>query len=99
MLLVYFGEDSYEKILVEDIVNRLKENGYDVSNVSVEYDDANFKPVRIFMDLEGETGFVQPVKIEVGNSQFENHDVLSVKKIKSIISETYGVAKENVIIN
>lgn len=62
---------SYEQTLINDIVNRLNENGYSVDNVTVEYDDETLKPIKIYMDLIGESGFVQPVKIEV-SSKGEN---------------------------
>lgn len=90
---------SYEKVLVDDIVNRLKENGYDVSAVKIEYDETTFEPIRIYMNLEGEAGFVQPVKIEVGKGQSDRKNDVSKMKIRNIVSEDYGVTKDNVIIN
>lgn len=89
---------SYEKILVDDVINRLKENGYNVSNVKVEYDEITFEPTRIYMNLESENGYVQPVKIEVNNSNNYKNEI-EINKIKNIITECYGIEKENIIID
>lgn len=91
-------KSSYETVLIDDVINRLKENGYTVSNVRVEYDEITFEPVKIYMDLEEDSGFVQPIKIEVGAKSKES-DKQSETKIKNIISESYGIYRENIIIN
>ena len=56
---------SYEQTLINDVIIRLKENGYNVTNVKVEYDEETLKPIKMYMDLEGEDGYIQPVKIEI----------------------------------
>lgn len=56
---------SYEQTLINDVIIRLKENGYNVTNVKVEYDEETLKPIKMYMDLECEDGYIQPVKIEV----------------------------------
>lgn len=94
---------TYEQNLIYDITNRLKENGYDVSNIKVEYDEQTLKPIRIYMDLESNDGYIQPVKIEVStikiNQDIHRENELSKKKIKNIIHENYDIKKENIIVN
>ena len=45
-------QNSYEKNLVEDIIKRLKENGYHVDNVRIEYDKQTFQPEKVYLDLD-----------------------------------------------
>lgn len=92
-------KERYEETLINDIVNRLKENGYSVSNIRVEYDDVTLEPSKIYMNLEGEAGYIQPVKIEVHSEKGNTIENQIMKnKIKSIIAENYGVKKENIYI-
>lgn len=90
--------DSYEKTLINDVINRLKENGYNVNNVKIEFDDT-YKPNKIYLDLEGEDGYIQPVKIEVSkNRTNKNISELTKNKIKEIIKENYGIQKDSIFI-
>lgn len=68
---------SYEQTLINDIIIRLKENGYNVSNVKVEYDEETLKPIRVYMNLENnEDRHVQPVKIEVSTTKINSENTL-----------------------
>ena len=89
---------SYEEILINDIVSRLKQNGYNASNIRIEYDDITLEPQKIHLDLESETGYVQPVKIEVSKKSNSNINENTKNKIKNIINECYGIKKENIFI-
>lgn len=90
--------ESYENVLIEDITNRLKENGYSISNVRVEYSD-DYMINKIYLNLEDEDGYVQPVKIEVSNNQSDSRvSDITKNKIQNILKENYGVEKDNIII-
>lgn len=90
---------SYEKKLVEDITSRLNENGYNVSNVKVEYDDVTFSPTRVYMNLENKSdSYVQPIKIEISKNINSSND-FEISKIKNIINNAYGIDNENIYIN
>ena len=91
-------QQTYNENLVNDIINRLKTNGYSVSNIDVEY-DSNLNPEKVYLDLETEDGFVQPVKIEVSQSNKGKVSELTKNKIKNIINQNYGVNKDNIFIN
>lgn len=90
---------SYEQILIDDIVNRLKDNGYKVSNVEVEYDEITYSLSKIYMNLETSDGYVQKVKVEVSNSDSSNQNIVAVNDIKNILSSVYGINKENIYID
>ena len=90
---------SYEKFLIDDIVNRLKENGYEVNNVKVKYDDTTFEPVELRMNLESDNGYVQPIKIEVSKANSNSISEVTKNKIKNIIKENYGIEKDNIYID
>lgn len=90
---------KYEKNLVNDMTKRLEENGYNVSNVKIEYDEITFKPIRAYMDLESQTdSYVQPIKIEISKNVNDKNG-LDIRKIKNIITESYGINSENIFIN
>lgn len=68
---------SYEQTLINDIIIRLKENGYNVSNVKVEYDEESLKPTRVYMNLENnEDKYIQPVKIEVSATKINSENTI-----------------------
>lgn len=91
-------KDSFENAMMSDVINRLKENGYNVSDVRVEYDDT-YKPTKIYLNLESEEGYVQPVKIEVSSNKVnKNVSEVTKNKIKEIIKENYGIKKDNIFI-
>ena len=91
--------ESYEKALIQDITNRLEENGYKVSNVRVEYNEDTFKPTKIYLNLEDSEGYIQPVKIEViSNNSDLKVDEFTKSKIKEIIKSNYGTDKNNIFI-
>lgn len=90
---------KYEKNLVNDMTKRLEENGYNVSNIKIEYDDITYKPIRAYMDLENQTdSYVQPIKIEISKNM-KDINGLDIRKIKNIITESYGINSENIFIN
>lgn len=90
---------NYEKNLVNDMTKRLEENGYNVSNIKIEYDDITYKPIRAYMDLENQTdSYVQPIKIEISKNMNDING-LDIRKIKNIITESYGINSENIFIN
>ncbi len=89
---------SYEEILINDITSRLKENGYNASNIKVEYDEDTFEPQKIYLDIEAEGGVVQPIKIEISKNESSNLSEYTKNKIKNIISENYGIKRENIFI-
>ena len=68
---------SYEQTLINDIIIRLKENGYNVSNVTVEYDEETLKPIRVYMNLKNDDdGYIQPVKIEVSTTKINSENMI-----------------------
>lgn len=92
-------QNTYEKNLIEDIVNRLKENGYKVSNVKVEYDKETYKPQKVYLNLENADGFIQPVKVEVSNNKKDSTiNEVTKNKIKKIINDNYGIDTKYIII-
>lgn len=90
---------SYEEAMINDVISRLKENGYNVSHVRIEYDEVTYKPMKIYLKLEDEEGFVQPIKIEVSNNQ-KNATISEVtkSKIQKMIEANYGISKSNILI-
>lgn len=91
-------QDSYDKKMITDVINRLKENGYNVDNVKIEY-DSFYRPIKMYLDLEDGEGYVQPVKIEVAqNSTSSNISEMTKSKIQEIIKSNYGIEKNNILI-
>lgn len=92
--------ETYEKNLVNDITSRLEESGYIVCNVQVEYNEETFKPTKIYMSLETNDGYIQEVKVDVFAEKSKGRltDVISQNKIKEILHDNYGIAKENIYI-
>ena len=90
---------AYEQELINDIVKRLNENGYSVNDVKIEYDKDSLMPTKLYMDLIGENGYVQPVKVEVSSISRNNEQEKELIKIKTILNENYGIKKENIFIN
>ena len=91
-------KNSYEEILKNDVIERLKSEGYKISNVEIKYNDETLEPEEIHLKLEYEDGYVQPIKIEVSNSESSVVNTFTKNKIKNIINEIYGVKKENIYI-
>jgi len=92
-------QSSYEKSLTQDVINRLKENGYSVSNVKIEYDNHSYQPKKIYLNLEDQEGYVQPIKIEVSNNTTNsNISEIVQNNIKEIIKSNYGIEKNNILI-
>lgn len=92
-------KESYEKTLINDVISRLKENGYNVGNVRIEYDKTSYKPSKMYLDLEDEEGYVQPVKIEVSNQSIPSQvNEVTKSKIQEIIKLNYGIEKNNIFI-
>ena len=91
-------KNSYEEILKNDVIERLKSEGYNISNVEIKYNDETLEPEEIHLKLEYEDGYVQPIKIEVSNSESSVVNTFTKNKIKNIINEIYGVKKENIYI-
>lgn len=60
-------KELYEENLINDVVSRLEKNGYKVSDVKVEYDLETLMPIKMYMNLESDVGYVQMVKIEVSS--------------------------------
>ncbi|MBQ9314615.1 MAG: stage III sporulation protein AF [Clostridia bacterium] len=92
-------KDSYEKSLIQDVINRLKENGYNVSDLKVEYDKVSYKPTKIYLRLEDEDGYVQPVKIEVSKNESSSIiDEITKSRIQEILKNNYGIDKNSILI-
>ena len=92
--------ETYEKNLVNDITSRLEESGYIVGNVQVEYNEETFKPTKRYMSLETNDRYIQEVKVDVFEEKSKGRltDVISQNKIKEILHDNYGIAKENIYI-
>ena len=91
-------KSTYEKNLIQDIINRLKENGYEVSNVKVEY-DTSFKPTKIYLNLGTDDGYVQMVKVEVSKNNSSSIVSSQTKNnIVRILNSNYGIEKNNIFI-
>lgn len=92
-------EKSYRTNLKNDIVTRLEENGYRVLDVNFEIDDDTFEPLQMSLVIEGKDGYVQPVIIDASSNVKDKLTLKQKDDVKKLLSEIYGVSKENVCIN
>ncbi len=88
-------KETYQKVLKEDIITRLEENGYIVKNVSVVIDEDTYNPIQMELQIEHDDGDIEKVVIDVSSNQSENIDDL---KVKEILNNAYGIKEENVFI-
>lgn len=92
-------QDTYNAFLKDDIISRMKENGYLVKNVSVKVDDKTYEVTEMELEIEHDDGSIQNVVIDVSVSENGETENVEVSKIKDLLCETYGVEKSNIIIN
>ena len=92
-------QDTYNVFLKDDIISRMKENGYLVRNVSVKVDDKTYEVTEMELEIEHDDGSIQNVVIDVSVSENGETENVEVSKIKDLLCETYGVEKNNIIIN
>lgn len=92
-------QDTYNAFLKDDIISRMKENGYLVRNVSVKVDDKTYEVTEMELEIEHDDGSIQNVVINVSVSENGETENVEVSKIKDLLCETYGVEKSNIIIN
>ncbi len=92
-------QDTYNAFLKDDIISRMKENGYLVRNVSVKVDDKTYEVTEMELEIEHDDGSIQNVVIDVSVSENGETENVEVSKIKDLLCETYGVEKSNIIIN
>ena len=92
-------QDTYNVFLKDDIISRMKENGYLVRNVSVKVDDKTYEVTEMELEIEHDDGSIQNVVIDVSVSENGETENVEVSKIKDLLCETYGVEKSNIIIN
>lgn len=58
-------QDTYNAFLKDDIISRMKENGYLVRNVSVKVDDKTYEVTEMELEIEHDDGSIQNVVIDV----------------------------------
>lgn len=92
-------QDTYNAFLKDDIISRMKENGYLVRNVSVKVDDKTYEVTEMELEIEHDDGSIQNVVIDVSVSENGETENVEVSKIKDLLCETYGVEKSDIIIN
>ena len=92
-------QDTYNAFLKDDIISKMKENGYLVRNVLVKVDDKTYEVTEIELEIEHDDGSIQNVVIDVSVSENGETENVEVSKIKDLLCETYGVEKSNIIIN
>lgn len=92
-------QDTYNAFLKDDIISRMKENGYLVRNVSVKVDDKTYEVTEMELEIEHDDGSIQNVVIDVSVSENGKTENVEVSKIKDLLCKTYGVEKSNIIIN
>lgn len=91
--------DTYTYNLEQDIINRLKENGYEVLDVKLNIDKDTYEPSEIELKIKHIDGEIQPIIIEVfGNTNIElsNYDKGIVR---TLINQNYGIKKSKITIN
>lgn len=92
-------QDTYNTFLKDDIISRMKENGYLVRNISVKVDNKTYEVTEMELEIEHDDGSIQNVVIDVSVSENGGTDNVEVSKIKDLLCKTYGVEKSNIIIN
>lgn len=92
-------ENTYRTFLKDDIISRMKENGYIVRNISVEVDDKTYEVTGMELEIEHDDGSIQNVVIDVSINEEKKSETIEVSEIKDLLCETYGVKKNNIIIN
>lgn len=91
---------TYQNLLITNMKERLTEIGYQVLEIKVKIDEVTYEPQKIEMKVRYKDGYIQPIVIDVfGNLGQENFLDADCNKIKEIFFETYGVKKENIMIN
>lgn len=99
----YYEEElikTYKNNIQSDIVNRLNQSGYKVHEIKCEYDEKTMEPKYLKLQIESDSGLIQPVRIEVSNNKIQKEDNLSafeVAKLETMIREIYGI--DNISIN
>lgn len=91
--------DAYTYNLEQDIINRLKENGYEVLDVKLNIDKDTYEPSKIELKIKHIDGEIQPIIIEVfGNTNIElsNYDK---EIVRTLINQNYGIKKSKIMIN
>lgn len=93
-------QGTYQTLLITNMKERLEEIGYEVLEVEIKVDELTYEPQKIEMRVRYQDGYIQPIVIDVfGNLEQESFLDADCVKIKEILSETYGVKKENIMIN
>lgn len=105
-------EEIYISNLEADIISRLKEKGYKASNINMEIELKNKESygsiykMELSVEHENEDNegieIINEIKIEVGgNKQKDESNIsnLETDELKNYLNSTYGVAKENIILN
>ena len=94
-------QNTFEDNLKGDIISRLKNVGYKVNSVECEIDKETYEPKAFKLEIETEDGFVQPVRIQVINQSHSQEKIseMDKAKIERILTENYGVTKDNIEIN
>lgn len=92
--------DTYVENLKEDMQKRLEDMGYEILKTELQINESTYEPEKIEMQIRYQDGYVQPIVIDVfGNMANEKIYDADCIKIKEIISETYGVKKDKIVIN
>lgn len=91
--------ETYNMLLEEDIVNRLKERGYIVKDIFVEIDKESYEPVKINLEIEHDDGTIQDVVIDVSSNNTNKISNIEISKVKDILYETYEIEKNKIIVN
>lgn len=88
--------DTYKEKLKLDIVERLEEEGYKVSNIELYIDGETYEPTKIEMNIESYDGEINPIVIDVSNKSSDKVSEMDKQKIKNKLNSIYLIDKENI---
>ena len=99
--------DIYKQNIKSEIINTVKQNGFNVVSIDIKIDTAeeSYGQIsKIILRLEESDNTiekVEKVKVNVSNSNSNNKKISESKKkeLINVLYSTYGVKKENVVIN
>lgn len=91
--------ETYKNALNQDIIERLKDAGYQVKNISLEIDKNTYEPTKMELQIEHFDGDIQKIVIDVSKNYNDNLSDYEISKIKALLNTTYNIDNKNVIIN
>ena len=91
--------DMYRDALKQDIITRLKDNGYIVKNISFEIDSVSYEPTKMELEIEHKDGDIEKVVIDVSSNISEDISLVEKAKVKDILYSAYHIDRKNIRIN